>query len=195
MDDHHPRDIPPTIPDAPGLTPGASSRAAPPTEPGAIEDRPPAWPSAIGILAVVFSSLILVSSIVGTLMMVFATAMAALPGGPPVGSLTTFGWVLMVAAYPLAVWHLIAGILLIKRSIHGPRQLIAWAIANSLFVVLSTGFNITGATATAPTPGGAPMLMQSVSAVLGMVMQLVWPFIVILLLTRPKRMAYWKSWR
>jgi len=193
--DDHPRDIPPTIPGAPGLTPGASSRAAPPTEPGAIEDRPPAWPSTIGILAVVFSSLILVSSIAGTVMMMLAATMAPMLGGPPVGSLSTFGWVLMLAAYPLAVWHLIAGILLIKRSIHGPRQMIAWAIANSLFVVLSTGFNITGATATTPTPAGSPMLMQSVSAVLGMVMQLVWPFLVILLLTRPKHMAYWKSWR
>ena len=194
MDDPQ-HDIPMHPTDAPGLTPGASSRPAPPTEAGVIADRPPAWPSTIGILAVVFSSLTLVSSIGGAIMMVLATAAAPLLGGPPIGSLSTIGWILTVAAYPLAVWHLIAGILLIKRSIHGPRQLIAWAIINSLFVVLSTGLSVTGALTTAPTPGGPPMLMQSVSAVLGLIMQLIWPFLVILLLTRPKRMAHWKSWR
>ncbi len=104
----------------------------------------------------------------------------------------------MVLAFLGAVWHVVAGILTLRRSRRGPPNLIAWAWANAVLVVLTaaTGFGNLNATYTSgTTPPAGMMGMSYAMMVPSVLISLAWPIFLVIFLNDRARKAYWKSWR
>jgi hypothetical protein len=152
MDDHRPASEPPITPMSAPPT-GPPVRMAPPTEPGAVAETVPTWPPAIGVLAIVFGGLGLVSSAATPAMFLIMSAVGGTSSSP---AMTPIGWAVWAVSLPLAVWHIVAGILTVRRRRSGPSQLVWWAVANSLAAIIGSVLAIMNVTATAPTGAAAP---------------------------------------
>jgi hypothetical protein len=194
MDDHRPASEPPiTPPHSPLTTPPV--RTAPPTEPGAVAATIPTWPPAIGVLAIVFGGLGLVSSAATPAMFLIMGAVGGTSSSP---AMTPIGWAVWAVSLPLAAWHLVAGILTVRRRRSGPTQLVWWAVANSVAAIV--GFALAGMnmTATAPTGASAPPpgmeWMTLVTVGISLAFSLIWPVFLVVFLNRPARKAHWKAW-
>lgn len=189
MDDPQ-HDIPMHPTDAPGLTPGASSRPAPPTEPGAIAPVEPKWPTVIGVLAIVFSSISALSSVVGFFAQRFVPPAQATP-------MTPFTWALSGLGVIALLLHFVGGVQIIRRTSMGARALIWWAWFNSALVVATAAYTIWALSNTQmpSTLGAPPAGFFFAMMLLGFAMSLIWPVFLLIFLNRPARRAHWKSWR
>ena len=128
--------------------------STPPRTAAAISKPPrrPVWPTAIGIVAVVFASLGLLGNGGGVLFSFIAPLISnfmedsPLAGQPGMEGLIAFHamadwWIYQAAsacaAFLAALWLLIGGIGLLQRRRGGPPNLLGWAVVKMVIVVLS----------------------------------------------------------
>jgi hypothetical protein len=150
----------------------------------------PHWPTTIGVIAIAFGALGLVSFIGTTALVYFGLG----PDDP--SQSTPIMWTLNGLGVLAAAWHVLGGIRTVRRRPDGPRHLIWWAIINSMLVLAGMAHGIRtnlSASNTAAASLGATytvvILMFSVA------LSFVWPVFLLVYLTRPARAAHWKSWR
>jgi hypothetical protein len=114
-------------------------------------------------------------------------------------AMTPIGWAVWAVSVPLAVWHLVAGILTVRRRRTGPSQLVWWAVANSIAAIIGSVLAAMSVTATPPTGASAPPpsleWMTFVTVGISLVFSLIWPVFLVVFLMRSKIRAHWKTWR
>jgi hypothetical protein len=182
---------------------------APPTEPGEVTPvRPPeAWPTVIGVLAIVFGSLGLLSGVCtgfGTAFMAMGGSLVPEEAGDMQALMAVnvpYPWAQGAHAlleFALSATHLVGGILLVTRRPAAARVLVgfAWAdlVSNTLGAVLGYFVMRAGAAAMAEHPdleaasamGGMAEAMGAAWLVLDWLFTAVWPVFLIVWFARPR---------
>jgi len=119
--------------------------ATPPREPGAlsIPARPTAWPTALGVIAIVLGAMGVLGGCWGTLAPFFMKMLAdVLPPGQPTGleSFEKWGfWIALIQGIMMCVAALLlaAGIGLVKRRKWGVTAAYTWSVLKIVFVLLN----------------------------------------------------------
>jgi hypothetical protein len=177
-------DQPPTPP--PAMTP--------PTEVGEIVERPSQWPTALGVVAIIFGILgILMYGCGGIIGNVVAPMFASQLEGMPVQEaqlqvmrrFTVINLLSSLVATSLAVWLLVTGIGILRRRPWSRTSGLGWSVARMIYAVPATllGYIVNRATVQAmeqaaaesgdPMPKGIFAIMEALGAI-GMGCTLVW---------------------
>ena len=119
---------------APGVTP--------PSDPAEVPPPPSTWPTAIGVIAIVLGGVGALGGCVGAFLPLFMGMMQSIaPKGQVTGLEGMMDWVVWIvavsiAAMPIAVLLLVAGIGITKRRAWGPKVALVWAGLKMIFVIV-----------------------------------------------------------
>jgi len=125
---------------------------SPPPMDAAPPARQSSWPTAIGIIAIVFGSMGVLCYGCNSASTLMASAMSGMGGQggtaqanmppPPTGLVLIAIMFQYCSAWLLAVWQLIAGIGLLRRRAWGRTQLIVWALIKVVVSLIVTGLGV-----------------------------------------------------
>jgi hypothetical protein len=166
----------------------------PPTEASEVAERPSQWPTALGVVAIIFGILgILMYGCGGLIGNVLAPMLAPAVEGMPVQEaqfeamrrFMVFNLLSALVATTLAVWLLVTGIGILRRRPWSRTSGLGWSIAKAVYAVPATllGYVVNRATVQAmeqaaaesgdPMPGGIFALLEALGAI-GMGCSLMW---------------------
>jgi hypothetical protein len=117
----------------------------PPTKPGVISfQRPPVWPTSIGIVGIIWASFGLLSQGAGLVATLFFDVMKPLAhtsSGLDMAQLEGLTLGMNGGALPFSVWLLVASILLLRRRCAGIHAMRWWAVCAIPLGVVLTGLS------------------------------------------------------
>jgi hypothetical protein len=180
--------------------------SAPPTQPGPLSatPRPPAWPTVLGVISIVFGAGGLFFGLLSMLMPIVLKAAGAAQAGVSLAAEQLQPWTLALhfASFCLAGLLLTAGILIVRRRPAAPTLTFVWAVLRMILVVFAATMAYSAQkaqfAAMSGQPGSPPPSVSAViaigTAIFALLWGWAWPVFLLIWFSRSKVKAHVATW-